>query len=107
MPKPYHLFLCTGTTCTQQGAEDSLHRLRERLFEKSLKDVRLTLCRCLGQCGNGPNMVIYGTSNASEGNISRGGTWYGHLTEEEIDPLISQHILKGEQLAHLMREPVD
>lgn len=101
MPNSYHLFLCTGTTCAQQGAEDSLHYLRERLFEKNLKNVRLTLCRCLGQCGNGPNMVIYGADNASE------ATWYGHLTEDTIDPLISKHILKGERLSHLIREPLD
>jgi len=96
----YHLFLCTGTTCTGQGAEDSLQMLRERMVEKNLKNVRLTLCRCLGQCGNGPNMVVYGASDAE-------GTWYGHLTEDTIDPLISKHLLKGEPLTDLVREPLD
>jgi (2Fe-2S) ferredoxin len=101
MPNNYHLFLCTGTTCTSEGAEDSLHLLRERMAEKNLKNVRLTLCRCLGQCGNGPNMIVYGNGNGST------GTWYGHLTEDTIDPLISQHLLKGEPLSRLVREPVD
>jgi len=103
MPNNYHLFLCTGTTCAGQGAEDSLQMLRERMAEKNLKNVRLTLCRCLGQCGNGPNMVIYGTGDAE----STKRTWYGHLTEEAIDPLISQHLLRGEPLLHLVRNPVD
>jgi (2Fe-2S) ferredoxin len=101
MSTNYHLFLCTGTTCTGQGAEDSLQVLRERMAEKNLKNVRLTLCRCLGQCGNGPNMVVYGTGSAAE------GTWYGHLTEEMIEPLISRHLLKGEPFTQLVREPVD
>ncbi|MEK7747678.1 MAG: (2Fe-2S) ferredoxin domain-containing protein [Nitrospirota bacterium] len=101
MPKTQHLFLCTGTTCTQEGVEDSLHRLSEKIAEKNIKNVRLTLCRCLGQCGEGPNMVIYGDGH------DRSGTWYGHLTKETIDSFVSQHLLKGEKLAHLVRTPVD
>ncbi len=96
MSEPYHLFLCTGTTCSQQGAEESLQQLRERLFEKNLKQVRLTLCRCLGQCGNGPNMVIYPE-----------GTWYGKMTEETIDQLVSQHLISGKVLADRVLIPVD
>jgi (2Fe-2S) ferredoxin len=101
MPHSKHLFLCTGTTCAQEGAEDSLHRLLERLAEKNMKNIRLTLCRCLGQCGEGPHMVVYGKDE------DMGGTWYGHLTEDEIDTLISKHLLKGERLVHLLRTPVD
>ena len=101
MSNNYHLFLCTGTTCAGQGAEESLQRLREGLVEKNLKHVRLTLTRCLGQCGNGPHMVVYEMGSITD------ATWYGRLTEEEIDPLISQHLIKGEPLSHLVREPVD
>ncbi len=107
MPNPYHLLLCTGTTCAGQGAEDSLHRLREGLFEKNLKHVRLTLCRCLGQCGNGPNMVVYGMGLKGRDASQCVSTWYGHLTEDMIDPFIAQHLIKGEELLHLVMEPVD
>ncbi|MEK7285685.1 MAG: (2Fe-2S) ferredoxin domain-containing protein [Nitrospirota bacterium] len=99
MSRSQHLFLCTGTTCTQEGAEDSLHRLLERLDEKKIKGIRLTLCRCLGQCGEGPNLVIYGDGP------DQSGTWYGHLAEETIDDFVSQHLLKGERLTHLVRTP--
>jgi (2Fe-2S) ferredoxin len=94
-----HLFLCTGSTCAQQGAEESLRHLREGL--QKIRNVRLTLCRCLGQCGNGPNMVIHGAGCPPE------GIWYGRLTEEEVDRLMRQHLLLGKPLEDLLLVPVD
>lgn len=101
MSKHHHLFLCTGSTCAQQGAEESLQYLRGQLQEKNVKNVRLTLCRCLGQCGNGPNAVIYGSATSPE------AVWYGRLVEGEIDLLISKHLLRGDILSHLVFTPAD
>jgi len=96
----HHLFICTGSTCVGQGAEESLHALREELDARHIQHIRLTLCRCLGQCGNGPNMVIHGGSNPAQ------GTWYGHLVQNEIPSLVSQHLIKGETVSHLVITPV-
>ena len=101
MPDYHHLFICTGPTCTGQGAEESLHALREALDARHIKPIRLTLCRCLGQCGNGPNMVIYGGSSPAQ------GIWYGHLVKEEIPAFISQHLINGETVSHLIITPVN
>ena len=101
MPNYHHIFLCTGKTCSGQGAEESLQTLRERLQEKNMKNTRLTLVRCLGQCGNGPNMVIYGNQEPTE------GTWYGGMVEDEIDLLVSQHLMNGKILSHRCITPVD
>jgi len=100
MSEHHHLFFCTGTTCTGQGAEASLQSLRVALEAKNIKNTRLTLCRCLGQCGSGPNMVIYGGCHPDK------GIWYGHLMEEEIAFFISQHLIKGEVISRLMITPV-
>ena len=96
-----HIFLCTGTTCAGQGAEDTLQALRERLQQKNIKNTRLTLARCLGQCGSGPNMVIYGPNEPPE------GAWYGRLVEEEVVSLIRQHLIEGKRLSHCLITPVD
>lgn len=93
----HHLFVCTGPTCSQQGAEETLQILQQKLEEHHLrKNVRVTLCRCLGQCGNGPNMVIYPE-----------GTWYGHVEEKEVDRLVKEHLIEGKVLSRLVQIPVD
>lgn len=93
----YHLFVCTGPTCSQEGAEETLQALQKRLKKRNLnKKVRVTLCRCLGQCGDGPNMVVYPE-----------GTWYAKLGEKEIDQVVREHLVDGNQVNDLMHTPVD
>ncbi len=93
----HHLFICTGVTCTQQGAEETVQTLQKNLEKNRLrKNVRLTLCRCLGQCGNGPNLVIYPE-----------GVWYGHVEEKEIPLLIQSHFIEGKIVTRLAQTPVD
>lgn len=96
-----HVFLCTGSTCTGQGAEEVLYDLRQGLQARHINHVRVTLARCLGQCGGGPNMVIYGKGNPPE------GVWYGHLERAAVDRLIAQHLVKGNVLSHLVITPVN
>lgn len=93
----HHLFVCTGPTCSQQGAEETLQALQKNIEEQNLrKNVRVTLCRCLGQCGNGPNLVIYPE-----------GIWYGHMEEKEVGRLVREHLIEGKILTRLAQIPVD
>jgi len=93
----HHLFICTGPTCSQQGAEETLQTLQKNLEAHHLqRKVRVTLCRCLGQCGNGPNLVIYPE-----------GTWYGHMEEKEVGRLVREHLIEGKIISHLAQIPID
>ncbi len=93
----YHLFVCTGTTCEHQGAEEILQTLQNELKQNGLlKKTRTTLCRCLGQCGNGPNMVVYPE-----------GIWYGGLGEGEIKQIVVEHLIEGKAVKKLIQIPVD
>lgn len=95
MPEFYHLFVCTGPNCRQDGAEETLQALQRSLEKENLtKRIRVTLCLCLGQCGNGPNMVIYPE-----------GTWYAGLDEKAVEALVQKHLIGGEILPHLLRNP--
>ncbi|HLG21190.1 MAG TPA: (2Fe-2S) ferredoxin domain-containing protein [Candidatus Manganitrophaceae bacterium] len=97
MSYSHHLFVCTGPTCSQQGAEETLQILQDSLWNRRLRNkMRVTLCRCLGQCGNGPNMVIYPE-----------GTWYGGLTGEEIERIVQEHLIEGKVVPHLVQLPTD
>lgn len=92
-----HLFLCTGPTCSQQGAEETLQSLQAVLGDRNLHTkVRVTLCRCLGQCGNGPNMVVYPE-----------GVWYGHAEKEKIGQIVQEHLVGGTPISALVLTPVD
>lgn len=94
----YHLFVCTGPTCSQDGAEETLqamqHKLREHNLEKCT--IQVSLCRCLGQCGNGPNMVMYPE-----------GIWYAHVDEKGAGEIVEQHVIQHEPVAHLLHEPIE
>jgi NADH-quinone oxidoreductase subunit F/NADP-reducing hydrogenase subunit HndC len=94
----YHVFVCTGPTCTQDGAEETIQVLQQKFMEHGLerRGVKLTLCRCLGQCGNGPNMVIYPE-----------GTWYAHVDEEGAAEIVEEHLIGQQPVSRLIHEPVE
>jgi len=97
VPGFHHLFVCTGPNCRQDGAEETLQALQRLLEKENLtKKVRVTLCLCLGQCGNGPNMVIYPE-----------GTWYAGLDEKAIEAVVQEHLIAGKILPRLLRNPTD
>lgn len=76
--------LCDSISCWCTGADGIMDHLRERLGVKSggtSDDGRFTLipCACLGNCGEGPAMMI-------------GDTLYGRLTPERVDAILFGHI---------------
>jgi len=76
-----HLFVCTGPTCSQAGAEETLQRLHELLGGQP---IQMTLCRCLGRCGDGPNMVVYPD-----------GVWYSGVDSEAAERIVRDDLLPG------------
>lgn len=92
-----HLFICTGPTCSAEGAEESLQAMNQSLSKRGLcRGVRVTLARCLGQCGNGPIMVIYPE-----------GVWYGHVGPREAEEIVRDHLMNGKPVPRLVQIPVD
>jgi (2Fe-2S) ferredoxin len=92
-----HLFICTGLACTLEGAEENLEALQKGLKQNNLRrKVRVSLVRCLGQCGHGPNLVIYPES-----------TWYAKLRESDIERIIQTHFIDGDIIQDLVHQPLD
>ncbi|KAG8457382.1 hypothetical protein KFE25_005063 [Diacronema lutheri] len=52
---PPHLRVCTGKTCRADGSALVLRRFEQLACE--LGGFEAAGCSCLGQCGNGPNVV--------------------------------------------------
>jgi len=92
-----HVIICTGLACVLDGAEENLERLQKELRHNNLKKkVRVSLARCLGQCGRGPNMVVYPED-----------IWYAKLAEADISRIIQDHLIEGKIVTDLCRIPQD
>lgn len=78
-------------SCGKHGAPDFLSYMKERLFEMGLEGVRVNSSGCLGRCDSAPVMVIYPE-----------GVWYHLEKRDDVDQILSEHIVKGKPLTHLM-----
>lgn len=87
-----HIFCCTNRrpddhprgSCGARNAEALRQYLRDKLKEHGLSDARANSAGCLDQCENGPVLVVYPEA-----------IWYRAATTQDIDRIISEHLLGG------------
>jgi len=107
-PIRYHVFVCTGKSCSAVGSAEVKEaferelRAREILFGKASKgknpqgSVVLTECESVGFCTVGAAVMVYPD-----------GVWYAQVRAADVPEIINEHILNGrvvERLA-LLRVP--
>ena len=56
--------------------------------------VRANLAGCLNQCQFGPTLVIYPE-----------GVWYTYKNEDDIDEILTRHVIGGERVDRLLLRP--
>ncbi len=104
-PTPYfetHVFLCTNERpaghargcCKARGAEKLRDYMKARAKELGLKKIRINTAGCLDRCEFGPTMVIYPE-----------GIWYTPQSREDIDEILSAHLVAGGRVPRLMLRP--
>ncbi len=79
-----HVFLCVGPDCC--APDDGLatwESLKSRLKSLGIPAMR-TKAACLRICSGGPWMVVYPE-----------GIWYGAVTPERCDRIVTEHLLGG------------
>ena len=87
-----HVLVCGGTGCTSSGSGKLIERFEEQLKEKGLdKEVKVVRTGCFGLCEAGPVVIIYPE-----------GTFYSRVKVEDVDEIVSEHLLKGRRVQHLV-----
>jgi len=95
----YHIFVCAscrinGTQkgfCYSKGSVSLINRFMEEIEERDLSnEVMVTNTGCFGMCDRGPIVVIYPE-----------GTWYGNVTEDDVETIMEQHIEGGQIVKEL------
>ena len=70
--------VCRGRSCRKYSAEKVFNNFQQNLPP----DVMLMSVPCLGQCGNGPMVVVEPDQ-----------IWYSQVHPKEVDTVIKQHII--------------
>ena len=70
--------VCRGRSCRKYSAEKVFNNFQQKLPA----NVELMSVPCLGQCGNGPMVVVESDQ-----------TWYSQVHPREVDTVIEQHII--------------
>jgi len=87
-----HVLCCGGTGCTSSGSAQIIERFEQQIKEKGLeKEVKVVRTGCFGLCEAGPVVIIYPE-----------GTFYSRVKVEDVDEIVSEHLLKGRPVQHLV-----
>ena len=87
-----HVLVCGGTGCTSSGSQQLMERFEQQLQEKGLeKEVKVVRTGCFGLCEAGPVVIVYPE-----------GTFYSRVKLEDVDEIVSEHLLKGRKVQHLV-----
>jgi NADP-reducing hydrogenase subunit HndC len=95
-----HVFICTGASCTKNASELTLAKFWEVLAQKGLLygkrgtmdgTVIVTTCGSVGLCAIGPAVLIYPE-----------GVWYYHVTPEDVEEIVNEHIIGGRIVDRLL-----
>ncbi len=101
-PAPYftfHIFVCTNRrpdghprgSCAAKGSENLRDYMKAAAKRLGLRGVRVNTAGCLDRCELGPCIVVYPQ-----------GIWYRVETINDVDQVLSQHLVEGERAVELM-----
>ena len=87
-----HVLCCGGTGCTSSGSAQLIQRFEEKIKECGLdKEVKVIRTGCFGLCEAGPVVIVYPE-----------GTFYSRVKVEDVDEIVTEHLLKGRKVQHLV-----
>lgn len=95
-----HVFICINDRdasdprgcCASRGGHEVAAAFKKKLYEGGLRRiVRPNKAGCLDQCERGVTVVVYPDN-----------VWYGGVTVDDVDEIISEHIANGRPVERLV-----
>ena len=87
-----HVLVCGGTGCSSSGSATLIELFDQKIAEYGLsKEVKVIRTGCFGLCEAGPVVIIYPD-----------GTFYSRVKPENVEEIVSEHLLKGRKVEHLV-----
>ena len=87
-----HVLVCGGTGCPSSGSAELIKRFEEQIAKNGLdKEVKVVRTGCFGLCEAGPVVIVYPE-----------GTFYSRIKVDDVDEIVSEHLLKGRIVQHLI-----
>jgi (2Fe-2S) ferredoxin len=88
----HHVFLCNGSNCMRQGAEDVTHAIREEIAAGGADGIiHTTRTHCQGRCEDACVVTVYPE-----------GSWFKEATPELARRIVREHLLQGEAMKEHM-----
>ena len=86
------VLICGGTGCTSGGSQKIQQAFVEALEKYELtEEIKLVQTGCFGLCALGPVVIVYPD-----------GTFYSTVKPEDVDEIVSEHLLKGRPVERLV-----
>jgi (2Fe-2S) ferredoxin len=87
-----HVFVCTtGKTCPTEGSEQVCIDMKNLVSKLGLKkEIRVNKAGCMGQCGDGPIVVVYPEA-----------VWYAHVATTDVAEIVEQHLIANQPVERL------
>ena len=77
-----HLFLCNGSSCSENGAEDVIKTIRDEIRAHGLHDqIHTTRTLCNGRCDDGPIVIV-----------EPEGLWYKQVGIKGAKKIVYDHL---------------
>ncbi|MBQ5950548.1 MAG: NAD(P)H-dependent oxidoreductase subunit E, partial [Lachnospiraceae bacterium] len=87
-----HVLVCGGTGCTSSGSAKIIDAFETELKKNDLsEEVQVVRTGCFGLCENGPVVIVYPE-----------GSFYSRVTPEDVEEIVSEHLLKGRIVQRLL-----
>ena len=87
-----HILVCGGTGCTSSGGEKILTEFEVQLKKAGIEnEVKVVRTGCFGLCALGPIVIVYPE-----------GAFYSMIEPKHVEEIVSEHLLKGRIVKHLL-----
>ncbi len=91
-----HVLICGGTGCTSSGSKTIQKSFEDALVANGLtEEVKIVQTGCFGLCALGPVVIVHPD-----------GTFYSRVTAEDVEEIVSEHLLKGRVVERLVYNDV-